>query len=136
MKIKQIWVRYDEWEDYHAGMWRKVERAKEGKLLNDAVLFTGNHVEYGAAMLKVVFSWPRTMLNSLSNPSINQRAFVGHCAACFKIGTPEYITRQAWGLLTDQQRQAANNEASKAIEAWRIFHFNKQQYKIQFPEYA
>ncbi len=116
MKIKQVFVPYWDWEDYVAGMWRKAEN--EPLMLSQAIDFTGDHIVYGEAMLKVAFEWPKTMLNSLTNQSINRRAFLGHCAVCLTIGCPEYITRQAWKHLTDEQRYKADLIAEKTIKHW------------------
>lgn len=114
----RVYVPYWEWEDWKAGMWRKVSDEEYSKLLVDAIEFTGDWIRYGSAMREVIFAWDRTMLNSLTNPSMNRRAFVGHCAVQYEIGIPEYITRAAWGRLTDRQRKEANLQADKAIKLW------------------
>jgi hypothetical protein len=118
MKIKQIWIPYTEWEDWKNGMWRKLPKEDEGTFLKMAINFTADHVRYGLAMREVNKSWPKTMLNSLTNPSINKRAFLGHCAVQFKIGVPEYITRMAWRELTERQRVDADAEAQQTIDEW------------------
>lgn len=120
--MKQVWVPYWEWEDWINGMWRKVEN--EDELLKQAIEFTGDHEKYGSAMNEVIFAWPRTMLNSLTNKSINRRAFVGHCAVQNKINIPEYITRMAWKSLTNMQRILADIEAEKAIKNWELWYKN------------
>lgn len=115
MKIKQHWTPYWEWEDYHNGMWKKGNEDR----LQEAIEFTGNWQKYGAAMLDVIFAWSRTMLNSLTNPSVNKRAFLGHCAVSYTIGITEDITRAAWKLLTDQQRYDADLIAQQTIQTWK-----------------
>ena len=117
MKIKQIWVPYWHWEDWLNGMWAKSEN--EERDLQTAIEFTGDHIAYGNAMLDVIFAWPQTMLNSLTNPSVNKRAFLGHCAVSYKLKIPEYITRQAWKLLTDKQRYDADLIAQQTIDEWK-----------------
>ena len=119
MKIKQVWIPYWDWEDFNNGMWRKLESKDEEIFLNKAIEFTGNHLLYGEAMMKVIIAWPKTMINSLTNTSINQKAFVGHCACAFEFNCPEYITRMAWKELTDTQRDLANNEAQNTINEWK-----------------
>lgn len=114
--IKQVYVPYWEWEDFINGMWSKSN--DEEKDLKTAIEFTGDHLKYGAAMKRVIIEWPRTMLNSLTNPSINKRAFLGHCAVCLELKIPEYITRQAWKRLTDQQRYDADQVAQETINEW------------------
>ena len=123
MKIKQRYVPYWEWEDYINGMWGKDER------LQEAIEFTGDHIKYGNAMKEVIEAWPRTMLNSLTNTSINKRAFLGHCAVCYKLGICESTTRAAWKELTDQQRYDADKVAQETVNNWLHDYRNKQVYK-------
>lgn len=110
--IKQVYIPYWEWEDWINGMWGKDDR------LQEAIEFTGNAERYGSAMREVIEAWPRTMLNSLTNNSINKRAFLGHCAVCFKLGICESTTRAAWKQLTDQQRYDADKVAQETIDKW------------------
>jgi hypothetical protein len=116
VKIKQVYVPYWEWECFQFGFYSKVKN--ESQALEKAIIFTGDYQLYGSAMLEVVDVWVNTMKNHLTNPSINKRAFVGHCAVCYKTGIPSYITRKAWKHLTDKQRILADNEAEKAIRIW------------------
>lgn len=119
-QIKQVWLPYWKWEDYKAGMWLKEDKER----LSEAIEFTGDHKIYGEAMREVVSLWPNTMINSLTNPSINQRAFVGHCAVCYRLGISERTTRKAWKYLTQNQRDLADNEAQQTINEWRIKYLN------------
>lgn len=100
-------------------MWAKTEFD-----INKAIEFTGDHIKYGEAMKIVVEKWPNTMLNSLTNPSINKRAFVGHCAASDAIGCPEHITRLAWRELTEEQRVLADAVAQETIDEWKKKYIN------------
>ncbi len=117
-KLKQQWVPYTEWEDWLNGMWGKASANDEPKMLQHAIEFTGDHEKYGDAMGAVIHAWPRTMLNSLTNTSINRRAFLGHCAVTFATGIPEYITRMAWKQLTNEQRELADAQAQKHINEY------------------
>ena len=114
--MTQVYIPYWEWEDYLNGMWSKGDASR----LQEAITFTGDHIKYGSAMKEVITAWPRTMLNSLTNPSINKRAFLGHCAVSFKLGIQEVITRAAWKELTDQQRYLADLVAQSTIDEWKI----------------
>ncbi len=116
--MKRIYRHYLDWEDFECGMWTRASKQFEHEMINIAVLFTGDHEKYGEAMREVILKWPNTMEHNLTNTSINRLAFIGHCAVTMRIGVPEYITRKAWGLLTDKQRLDANNEASKALKIW------------------
>lgn len=114
----RIYKPYWLWEDYINGMWRTVSKQEESTFLDWAICFTGDHVEYGKAMGIVMYEWKETMLHNLTNNSINRRAFLGHCACCYTSGCPEYIVRQAWKMLNDEQRMSADNEAEIRINKW------------------
>lgn len=118
MKITQVYIPYWEWEDFINGMWRKVTETEESEFLTQAMQFTGDDIKYGQAMRDVIKAWPKTMLNSMTNYSINKRAFLGHCACCFSFGCPEYIVRMAWKGLTDEQRRLADKVAQETINKW------------------
>lgn len=115
-----------EWEDYNSGMWRKIDREDENKMLNEAINFTGDHKIYGGAMIEVVHKWPNTMEHNLTNASINKLAFIGHCAVQYKLNIPEYIVRMAWKHLSNEQRTLANEQALLAYKNWR-YEYNKKK---------
>lgn len=58
--MKQVFYNYKEWEDYQAGVWRKVEPEEERELLSWAIEFTGDAEKYGYAMKQVAKYWPKT----------------------------------------------------------------------------
>lgn len=108
-------------------MWNKVNKKVEDEMLSKAILFTGNHILYGKAMDDVAFKWKHTMLNNLTNKSINRRAFLGHCAVCYALQIPEYLVRQAWKSLTNKQRNLADEVAEKTIKKWELWYINESQ---------
>jgi hypothetical protein len=116
--MTQIFIHYEKWEDFHSGMWRKLPKNEEESFRIIAIKFTGNHILYGAAMIRVVNEWPYTCLHNLSNTSINRKAFIGHAACSLQINCPEYIVRQAWWKLTEEQRIMADEQAEIAINLW------------------
>lgn len=97
-------------------MWRSAKNRKVA--LQMAIEFTGNHELYGAAMRRVIKEWPFSCEHNLTNLEQNRKAWIGHAACALEIGLPEDIVRQAWGHLTKEQQDLANNEASEAIERW------------------
>lgn len=123
--MKQLYIPYWDWEDWLNGMWRKLDPEEEQNMLNKAIEFTGDYKKYGGAMKRVIIEWPKTMLNSITNKSINRRAFLGHCACCLEFGCPEYITRMAWKELTERQRRDADIVAQSVIDHWVIEHERK-----------
>ena len=99
-------------------MWRDVSSKEKAEMIPKAAEFTGNATLYGAAMLRVASEWPVSCENSLTDTSQNRKAWIGHAAACLQMGFPEHVTRQAWGMLTEQQQVEANDMAEKAIQRW------------------
>jgi hypothetical protein len=116
--MKRVWHPYTKWEDWKAGMWRKVTPTEEAEYLLRAIAFTGDAPLYGSFMLRVVSEWPFSTEHNLTERSINRRAWVGHAAACLALGCPEYITRRAWWMLSQEQRDAADNQATFSIRQW------------------
>ena len=123
--MKQVWHRYETWEDFKFGMWRKITPEQERDALVAAVDFTGNHAEYGRAMIRVVNEWPISSEHNLTDKHQNQKAWVGHAAACLEKGIPEYITRRAWGMLSNIQQIKANEMAEMAIKHWSRIRLKK-----------
>lgn len=114
----KIWHPYHLWEDL--AMWRDIEKPEYDRLLPMAVEFTGNYRLYGEFMRKVLVEFPIACEHNLTCPSMNKRAWIGHAACYLAINCPEYVTRHAWGMLTEEQRVLADMQADEAIDLWRV----------------
>jgi len=68
-------------------------------------------------MLRVVDEMPKACMHNLSKRG-DKRSWVGHAAVALAIQCPEYIVREAWGLLSEEQQSKANDKASEAITYW------------------
>lgn len=119
-KMKRIWVPVEQWEEIAHNMWGEVADRK--RWLHRAVTFTGNHRLYGHYMMRVTQEWPHSCSNALTDQSLNRRAWIGHAACALAFRCPEDITRQAWGLLSHEQRVLANSQADRAIQSWEMRH--------------
>lgn len=118
MKLKRIWLPINDWEEIRFNMWGDV--SNRHLFLQKAVIFTGNHRLYGRYMQRVTLEWPNSCINALTDYNLNRKAWIGHAACALALRCPEDITRQAWGLLTDEQRILANRQASRAIQSWEV----------------
>jgi len=123
--MKQKYIEYWKWECYRSGMWKRVNKISQEKMLIKAISFTGDHIQYGNAMREVAYKWNNTMINHLTNKSINRRAFLGHCAVFYRLQIPEYIVRMAWKELNDKQRVLADNQAQNTINDWEAWYTRK-----------
>jgi hypothetical protein len=117
-KIPRSWHHYLKWEDYQHGMWRTTTGEERVTLVGQATQFTGNHELYGYFMAKVIKEWTFGCEHNLSDSGSNRKAWLGHAAVCLAFGCPEDVTREAWGLLTEQQQESANAQAQKYIDIW------------------
>ena len=118
MKLKRIWLPIDTWEEIGFNMWGKV--ANRRLFLQRAEIFTGNHRLYGRYMQRVAVEWPNSCINALTDYNLNRKAWIGHAACALALQCPEDITKQAWKLLTDEQRILANRQADRAIQSWEV----------------
>jgi hypothetical protein len=131
--MKRIWHDYRRWEDYKAGMWRSATKEDVEKLLPVAIEFTGDHIRYGKAMMRVIVSWKYSCEHNLTDKSLNKRAWIGHAACALEMKLPESIVRMAWKDLTHEQRFEANKQADIAINEWIKNHANKQSGQLEIP---
>lgn len=115
-QLIRVYHPYWLWEENNYNMWGYVKDKKE--FLAKAIEFTGDHEMYGIWMMKVVKKWKYSCEHNLSNITQNRKAWIGHAACALAFKCPENIVREAWGHLSDEQQELANNEASKAILFW------------------
>lgn len=127
----RVWHPYTIWEDYLHNMWDIVSKEEESILLPRAIQFTGDALLYGSFMLRIVIEWPISCEHNLTNQALNQRAWVGHAATALALNCPEYITRKAWWMLSDQQRIEADAQADNAIHVWNYCYKIKRKYEQQ-----
>ena len=132
MKFKRVYHHYLDWEEMNFNMWGSVENKK--LWVERAIDFTSDYKKYGRFMMRVVSEWPVSCENALTDYSLNRRAWVGHAAVALAIGCPEYIVREAWGNLTDEQQLLANKEASRAIQAWEYTYIKDRKLYIDLGE--
>lgn len=118
--MKKIWHPFWLWEDIE--MWRKAPQEEEADYLEKAIEFTSDADLYGSWMLRVIDEFPMACEHNLTDPSLNQQAWIGHAATQLAINCPEYITRKAWSTLTTEQQNEANIKADEAIHEWKQRH--------------
>jgi len=127
--MKRIYHRYENWEDFNNGMYRKISKHEESLLLPEIIQFTADHQAWGAAMLDVVNQWQYSCEHNLTDLNSNRRAWVGQAACCLKKQYPEYLVREAWNTLSKRQQYLANKMADEAIAEWELKY--KQNAKTQ-----
>jgi hypothetical protein len=116
----EIWHPWHSWEEMRFNMWGAVKNRADW--LQRAIDFTGDHKLYGSWMLKVLDEMPVSCEQNLTKLDTNRKAWIGHAAAALAIQCPEDIVRQAWGFLTEEQQNLANDQAQQAINTWEKKH--------------
>jgi hypothetical protein len=116
--MRRIFHHHSLWEDAAAGMWRNVSGDERAHLLIRVKTFMQNTARFHRAMRRVIREWHYACEVNLSTRSFNRQAWLGH-AACVLITTaPEDVTRQAWWMLTQRQRDVADKAAAETILEW------------------
>jgi hypothetical protein len=122
------WHPFWNWED--VGMWRSVGHAERKPFLDKAIIFTGDAEKYGASMLEVIDHFPVACEHNLTDVHQNRLAWIGHAACYLAFECPEDIVRQAWGMLSEEQRSRANAKAQFAVNKWEAEHHEKQNSQL------
>ena len=124
--MKQVFYHYTQWEDYQNGMYneQKEGRAHRVKL---AVCLLSDPVELYKNMKRVTEEWKHATEQVLTDMSVNHQAFLGQAACNIWSGIKEDETREAWGMLTNEQRNKANAIADMVDEEWRRKYTNLYQ---------
>lgn len=115
--MERIFHHFSRWEDYHAGMY---DESKDGRTerVQKAAEILGSPSVCREAMEKVVSEWKFATEYNLSNAEINRKAWLGQAACSCYAGIHEDETREAWGIMTDDQRIEANRIAAEIIKRW------------------
>ena len=116
--IERIFYHYTEWEDYQAGMYDEVKEGRENRVKSAAELLGGGDLITLCYMRAVVLKQPKAAAQNLSNLGMNRRAWIGQSACNLYAGCKEDETREAWGLLSTEQRRIANDLAEFVISEW------------------
>ncbi len=116
---KQVFHHYSVLEEHAAGMWRRIAMAESEPLTQAAAGLMRDPDAFLAAMRRALVEWPLSMEAAMSTPSLNERAYMGHAGCCIAVGSPEFLTRLAWHLLTQQEQDEANRMADIAITEYR-----------------
>ncbi len=124
--IKRIYHPYWLWEEAQHNMWGHVDDKE--KHINDCVELMNDTEKFASYMMDVVNQWEYSCEHNLSNTEYNRRAWLGWAACALAFNCPENITRIAWGKISEEKQNAANNEAEKAIKYWETNNFKNIAY--------
>lgn len=119
-KGDRIFHTYDKWECEKAGMYAQNYNGltsaqceeKYRDFLADCDLFR-------SCANKVINEWRNSCEHYLTNFAMNRIAWIGQAAMCYHTGIPSRYCA-GYNLLTDEQKEAANNVALDVLNDWLL----------------
>lgn len=126
-KIKQVFYHYTLWEDYQNRMYDEIKEGRKERI-NEAINLLSNEKLLYQQMKRVTNEWKIATEQNFTNNQINHQAFLGQCACNIYKGVKEDETREAWGLLTNEQRIKANKIADIVYCEWQEQYLKKLPY--------
>lgn len=123
--MKRIYHPYHIWEDYLNGMYEERKDGKKQERIAQSVELLRNANELYAAMSYVANTWKYAAEVNLSNRGCNRQAWLGQAACCYVVHATEAEVRQAWNLLEDSERNAANTIADRVSYEWELKYAGK-----------
>jgi hypothetical protein len=115
--MKQQYYHYTMWEDFQNGMYDEIKDGRRERVKQAAKLLSDTDLLY-EQMTRVTHEWKYATEQNLTNASINHQAFLGQTACNIWRGIKEDETREAWGILTCEQRYKANKVADRVYKEW------------------
>jgi len=115
MKIKRIFHRYEKWEDFQNGMYDYISDTNDDLLIKKAEDLLRNVGDFERIMKLILIHWPVSSQVNLTNVSCNRRSWLGQASCSYLHKVPEILTRIAWGNLSSEEQNRANEAAEKII---------------------
>lgn len=115
--MKPVYHHYEKWEDYQNGMYNEVKEGRKERVLKAKELLCDTDKLY-IYMKRVSQEWKHACEQTFTQ-NYNHQAFLGQCACNIYADIKEDETREAWGLLANEQRYKANSVADRVFEEWK-----------------
>ena len=123
--MKRVYYSFDKWEDFKNGMFKTKCSMDENKIINNCKKLLKGDLFLWASMNHVSENWRYSAEMNLSNRNRNRQAWLGQSACCFAHNAPDYLTKEAWNLLSDNERKQANAIADGVIKQWEQIYIGK-----------
>lgn len=124
--MKPIYHHYETWEDFKHGMYEEQKKGRKARVQQAMAILSDTDLLY-KCMKRVTEEWTNATEQNLSNDMYGHRAFLGQTACSIYAGIHEDETREAWGLLTEDQRYKANKVADKVFDEWQTAFIEKKE---------
>lgn len=126
--MKPVYHHYTKWEDFQNGMYNEEKEGRRERVLKAKQLLQDTDNLY-IQMKKVATDWKYACEQTFTQ-NFNHQAFLGQCACNIWADIKEDETREAWGMLTNEERYKANKVADRVYDEW-IIEYEKSQDRYQ-----
>lgn len=114
----RIFHTYHKWECYKAGFYKNTMDGMTKDECQKAYReFLSNSDRFSDALEHVITEWKHSCEHYLTNIAMNRIAWLGQAAMCYATGIPA-VFRGGFSLLTEEQKQAANEIALAYLNKW------------------
>ena len=118
--MERIYHTWDKWECYPAGFY--AEKPPKGMDNDECELayrdFLSDLTAFASGLEGVTSEWKHSCEHYLTNESMNRIAWLGQAAMCYVDNIPSRF-RGGYNLLSDDQKDAADNLALEYLNKWR-----------------
>lgn len=119
---ERIFHTYDKWECEKAGLYKQsVDGMKADECKEAYRAFLADTERFRAASEKVISEWENSCEHYLTNFAMNRIAWIGQASMCYETGIPSKFC-SGFSLLTDEQKEAANQVALDTLNKWLASH--------------
>lgn len=117
-KYKRVYHHMNLMEEFHSVMWKQIPADQREAAIEASAELMREADSFELACRRAIDEWPNSAEANLTAAVINHQAWIGHAACCINHGASEDLTRLAWRTLTQEEQDAANAAADRAIEYW------------------
>lgn len=116
--MKRVYHPYWRWEDYLHGFYDNCSGSLKESLIQKGIEMFNSKKLTRENMFRVVNEWKYSCEHNLTNPSMNQIAYIGQAACCIYASIPSTVTMELWNMLSKDVQQRANKDAQDALNHW------------------
>lgn len=106
------------WEDYQNSFHNNCTGSEKEQKISSVVRMFNSEEDTLRCMSYVADNWKYSMEHNLTNPQINQIAYIGQCACAYYDSVPSTVTMEAWSLLDNDTKERSNMLAQRVIDRW------------------
>lgn len=107
---------WEAWEDYAAGFYNPGVPTAMHVADSKALLCDPDRFFDAAA--EMLHHWENSAVHNIQYLWTGRNAWIGQATCLYTHGAPPTATREAWGAMTEPQRDTANAVATKARHEW------------------